>query len=145
MCLLVLLVFVHLVLCLPSFVGRPAWETTSRTCSYSATACLTVDTRAASVQGAACRAVRPCFLDIFLRPLVPGSYLFAAGLPEECVRGFFWETTSGFIPYSAQCGSTVDACSRQSTEAPWFSRIFCVKMDLGSLFTGRFRPVSGCR
>ena len=26
------------------------------------------------------------------------SYLFGSGLPEECVRGFFWETTSGFIP-----------------------------------------------
>ena len=46
----------------------------------SATACLTVDTRAASVYGAACRAVRP---------LVPGSYLFGVGLPEEHIYAVF--------------------------------------------------------
>ena len=41
----------------------------------------------------------PCFLvwTLFLRPLVPGCYLFSVGLPEECVCGFFWETTSGFV------------------------------------------------
>ena len=35
--------------------------------------------------------------------------------------------------YSALLGSTVVTCLRQFTEAAWFSRIFCVKVDLGSL------------
>ena len=33
---------------------------------------------------------------------------------------FFWETTSGWIPYSALLGWTVDTCVRQVTEALWF-------------------------
>ena len=33
-----------------------------------------------------------------VRSFVSGSCLFGAHLPEECVRGFFWKTTSGFIP-----------------------------------------------
>ena len=37
---------------------------------------------------------------------------------EEIV--FFWETTSGWIPYSALLGWTVDTCVRQVTEALWF-------------------------
>ena len=38
-------------------------------------------------------------------------------LPEECCGGFFWEITSGFFPYSALFGSTVDTCVCQSSEA----------------------------
>ena len=34
--------------------------------------------------------------------------------------GFFWKLTSGWIPYSALLGWTVDACLRQVTEALWF-------------------------
>ena len=29
----------------------------------------------------------------FLRSFVYGSHMFGAGLPEGCVRRFFWETT----------------------------------------------------
>ena len=55
--------------------------------SYSASLGTTVD---------ACMVL----VGVFLRPLVPGSYLFGAVLPEECGGGFFWEMTSGWMPYS---------------------------------------------
>ena len=90
----------------------------TRTCLYSAAACLTVDTRAASVYGAACRAVRPCFffLVFFLRPLVSGSYWFGAGVPEE----YSYAVYSGrrlpeMFLYSALLGLTVDTDLRQSS------------------------------
>ena len=43
----------------------------------------------------------------FLRPLVCGSQLFGTGLPEECVRRFFWEITSGMVSvFSASRGDS---------------------------------------
>ena len=77
------------------------------TCLYSAAACLTLDIRAESVHGAACRAVRPCFLVFFLRPLVSGSYLFGAGLPEEYIYAVYSGKRLPEMPYSALLGSTV--------------------------------------
>ena len=46
--------------------------------------------------------------DYLLRPLVYGSQLFGAGLPEECVRRFFWELTSGMV--SVFSAIWVDTC-----------------------------------
>ena len=66
---------------------------------------------------------------LFLRPLEPGSYLFGACLPDDCVRGFFWETTSGFIHvFSAMLGSTV-ATWYVSPQRLWDFTHFCVKAD----------------
>ena len=48
-------------------------------------------------------------------------------LPEECVRGFFWETTSGGFPFSSLVGATVDTCSFQFTEA--FVLSSCVRFS----------------
>ena len=42
---------------------------------------------------------------------------FARGV-QDC--GLFWKLTSGWIPYSALLGWTVDTCVRQVTEALWF-------------------------
>ena len=68
------------------------WETTSGLFSYSAKLGSTVDTCMALVS------VRT----FFYGPL----YLAVCSvlLPEECVRGFFWETTSGwFVSVFVSC------------------------------------------
>ena len=66
------------------------------------------------------------FWTFFLRSLVLGSYLFGAGLLEECLPGFFWETASGSIPvfsaswFDSGYGSLWKLCFRKQRNA-WSS------------------------
>ena len=84
------------------------------------------------------------WVDTFIRTWYGPLYLAAACSVLICLRSACVDSSGRRLPnlflYSALVGSTVDTCSRQFTEASWFSRIFCVKVDLGSLSGGRFRP-----
>ena len=68
-------------------------------------------------------------------------------LPEECVRRFSWETTSGMFPCSALFGTTVDACSAQSTgRFGKKSHVFYVNVGLGFIPRGWYcRKLWRCR
>ena len=66
-----------------------AGKDTTRALVPSATACLTVDTRAASVYGAACRAVRPCLFCFFSTATCTWQLLVRCWLPEEYIHAVF--------------------------------------------------------
>ena len=86
-------------------------------------------------------AVFPSLWTFFYGPL----YLAVCSvlLPEGCVRGCFWETTSGWFPYSSLVGSTVDTCL-QFSEALGFFLLFdaALVVDYGGMagFAGSNAP-----
>ena len=52
--------------------------------------------------------------------MVSYDLLYLTVTCSEFARGFFWKLTSGWIPYSALLGWTVDTFLRQVTGALWF-------------------------
>ena len=73
----------------------------------------------------------------FLRPIVSGSQLFGAGLPEECVRRFFWESTSGMVSVFSAIWVDSGYMFWPVYGAFWKkSDVFCVKVGFGSIPRG---------
>ena len=74
-------------------------------------------------------------LTVFRAPLYLAVACLTPCLPEEYLRGLFWEMTFGGIPNPAAVGSTVDTFFCQSTEAPGFRWACCV-LVVGGRFAG---------
>ena len=66
-------------------------------------------------------------VDVFYEPLYLAVTCLATCLPEEYLRGLFWEMTSGGIPYSAAFGSTVAymVCQFAELQFNWASSARC--------------------